>query len=66
MSRAREAQTNAANDLSGLAQVIHADRDDLCVQSLYLVISVLKLTELDATERSPECPVEDQHDVVLN
>ena len=49
----------------GSLEIVGADREDDGVLFLYLVVMVCQLDELSAAERSPECPVEDQHHILI-
>ena len=49
----------------GSLEIVGADREDDGVLFLYLGVMVCQLDELSAAERSPECPVEDKHHILI-
>ena len=60
----RERYVQLLYDLLRSAQVVNADRQDLRIQALYLLVHSCQLAELPTADRSPEGPIED-HDQVL-
>ena len=61
----RERYVQLLYDLLRSAQVVDADRQDLRIQTLYLLVYSCQLAELPAADRSPEGPVEDNNQVLV-
>ena len=61
----REWDIQLPYDLLRSTEVVDADRQDLRVQALYLLVDLCQLAELPTTDRSPEGPVKDNYQVLI-
>ena len=61
----RERYVQLLYDLLRSTQVIDADRQDIRIQALYLLVHPCQLAELPAADRSPEGPVEDDNQILV-